>query len=245
MRTISVLGAAVAVLAFVTPAAAQTASPARPVPRLEVSGQGSVERNPDRVVVTLSVITNDDNASRATSANNAAYDAVVAKLRALGLDASAIRTTGYNLAYNPRPANPTAVQPPYAIRYGYVVTRSVSVTSDRTDRAGPIVDAAVAGGATSVGAVAFGLRDQRAAYRAALASAVADAEAQAQALASAAHLRIVRLLTISAGSYSPVSRPVALARMAVAGAPPPVPTVVEPGELTLTASVTVTYEVAP
>lgn len=241
---LTLAAAALAVLAAFSPAAAQTAAPLRPVPRLEVTGQGSIDRTPDRVVVTLSVVTNDDNASRATSENNAAYNAVVARLRALGLDASAIKTTGYNVSYNPRPANPPPVQPPYVIRYGYVVTRSVSVTSDRTDQAGPIIDAAVAGGATTIGGVSFGLRDNRAAYRAALAAAVADAESQAQALAAAAHLRIVRLMTISAGSYSPVPRSV-IGRMAAVAAPPPVPTIVEPSDLTVTASVSVTYEVAP
>jgi uncharacterized protein len=244
MRTIAVAAAALAVLGATLPAGAQTA-PARPVPRLEVVGQGSLDRTPDRVVVTLSVITNDDNASRATSANNTAYNAVVARLRALGLDASAIRTTGYNVGFNPRPENPP-VQSAYAPRYGYVVSRSVSVTSDRTEQAGPIIDAAVAGGATTIGGVSFGLRDYRAAYRAALAAAVADADAEAQALAAASHVRIVRLIAISAGPTSPITRPVALARMAVAGAPPPpVPTVVEAGDLTVTASVTVSYEVVP
>jgi len=242
---LTLAAAALAVLAGLSPAAAQTAAPPRPVPRLEVTGQGSVDRTPDRVVVTLSVITNDDNASRATSENNAAYNAVVARLRALGLDASAIKTTGYNVSYNPRPPNPPPVQPAFVIRYGYVVTRSVVVTSDRTEQAGPIIDAAVAGGATTVGGVSFGLRDNRAAYRASLAAAVADAESQAQALAAAAHVRIVRLMTISAGSYSPISRPVQLGRMAAMAAPPPVPTVVEPADLTVTASVSVTYEVAP
>ncbi|HEX3466257.1 MAG TPA: SIMPL domain-containing protein [Candidatus Elarobacter sp.] len=246
MRTISLAAAALAVLAAVAPASAQTAAPLRPVPRLEVTGQGSIDRTPDRVVVSLSVITNDDNASRATSENNTAYNAVVARLRALGLDQSAIKTTGYNVSYNPRPANPPIMQPQFVIRYGYVVTRSVSVTSDRTDQAGPIIDAAVSGGATTVGGVSFTLRDNRGAYRTALAAAVADAEAQAQALAAAAHVRIVRLMTISAGSYAPISRPVTIGRVMAAGvAAPPVPTIVEPGDLTVSASVTVTYEVAP
>jgi uncharacterized protein YggE len=245
MRRLTSAAAVLAVLAAVAPARAQNAAPVRPVPRLEVTGQGTVDRTPDRVVVTLSVVTNDDNASRATSANTAAYDAVTGRLRALGLEPSAIKTTGYNVAFNPRPPNPPAVQAPYAIRYGYVVTRNVSVTSDRTDQAGPIIDAAVAGGATTVGGVSFGLRDPRAAYRSALAAAVADAESQAQALAAAAHLRIVRLMTITAGSYAPVSRPVAFARMGVAGAPAALPTVVEPSDLTVPASVTVTFEVAP
>jgi uncharacterized protein len=242
MRTLTPAAAVLAVLAAVAPAAAQNAAPARPVPALEVAGQGTVDRMPDRVVVMLSVITNDEVASRATSANTAAYEDVAGRLRALGLQPPAIKTTGYNVAFNPRPANPPA-QSAYAIRYGYVVTRNVAVTSDRTDQAGPIIDAAVAGGATTVGGVSFGLRDPRAAYRSALAAAVADAESQAQALAAAAHLRIVRLMTVVAGSYTPVSRPVALARMSAVGAPQP--TVVEPGDLTVPASVTVTYEVAP
>lgn len=233
------VAAAAMLVAAALPAAAQAPAAPRPVQRLEVAGQGSVDRMPDRVTVTFSVVTNDDVATRATSQNNATYAALVAKLHGLGIADTAIRTTGYDLTYNPRPAQPN---PQYQTRYGYVVTRNVAVSSDRTEQAGPLVDAGVSAGVATVGGIDFGLRDPRAAYRAALAAAVADADAQAQALAVAAHLRVVRLLVLSSARQASVPRPLAAGRLMVAAA---VPTDVQPSSLSVTATVTATYEVAP
>jgi uncharacterized protein len=234
------LALAFAILAAAaSPANAQT-TPA-PRPMINVTGQGTIDRMPDRVVVSFSIVTNDDNATRATSANNALYAALLAKLHGLGIDPPAIKTTGYYLSFNQRPPEPN---PQFPQRYGYVVTRSVTVTSDRTDQAGAIVDAGVGAGVTNVGGISFGLRDSRAAYREALAAAVADAETQAQALAAAAHVRLVRVLSLSAG-YAP--GPPVVQRFAMAGmaAPTPVPTNVQPSDLSVTATVSVSYEIAP
>jgi hypothetical protein len=123
-----------------------------------------------------------------------------------------------------------------------VVTRSATVSSDRTDQAGAIVDAAVAAGVGTVDAVSFGLRDERAAYRDAQAQAVADAQAQARGLAAAAHVRIVRLVWLSDGSPSAPRAVGGQTFMAAAAAPP---TVVPPSNLTVSAAVTASYEVAP
>jgi uncharacterized protein len=241
MKTISLAAVALALVAATAPALAQAPAPVRPAAQITVSGQGSVDRMPDQALVGFSILTNDDVATRATSANNTIYNALLARLHGLGIEAAAIKTTGYYLSYNQRPDQPN---PQYPQRYGYVVTRSVSVTSGRTDQAGAIVDAGVAAGVTNVGGISFGLRDDRAAYRTALAAAVADAALQAEAIASAAHVRIVRVLAIGAGSFSPVPRVLSpLSRMAAA--PAPVPTDVLPSDLTVRASVTVTYEVAP
>jgi hypothetical protein len=242
MNRITLAAALLAVLAAVAPAAAQTPAASRPIPaQLTVSGQGSVDRAPDQATVSFSIVTNDDNAARATSANNTAYNALVARLRALGIDAAAIKTTSYYLTYNQRPLQPN---PQFQQRYGYVVTRGVTVTTNRTDQAGAIVDAGVAAGVSNVNGVSFGLRDTRGAYRAALAAAVADADAQAQALAAAAHVRIVRILSIGAGSYS-IPRPYPMMARIAAAAPPPVPTDIQASDQTITASVSVTYEIAP
>jgi uncharacterized protein YggE len=241
MKTISIAAVALALVAAAAPALAQTPAPMAPAPRIDVAGQGSVDRTPDQALVSFSIVTNNDVAAGATSANNTIYNALLARLQGLGIETASIKTTGYYLAYNPRPAQPN---PQFTQRYGFVVTRSVAVTSDRTDQAGAIVDAGVAAGATNVGGVSFGLRDNRAAYRAALAAAVADAAAQAAAIAAAAHLRIVRVLSIGSGSYAPAPR--YLAPMTVmAGAAAPVPTDVLPSGLTVSATVTVSYEVAP
>jgi uncharacterized protein YggE len=240
MRSITLATAALAVLAALAPAVAATPSADAVPPALAVSGQGAVDRTPDRVTVALAIATNDDNATRASSANNAIYDTLVAKMTALGLEPAALRTTSYTIAFNPRPARPDTQ---FAQRYGYVVTREVSVGDDRTDRVGALIDAGVAAGASNVNGVTFGLRDERGAYRAALAAAVTDAQEQARALADAAHVRLGRILEIApAGGITP-PRPYPLARgMATAMA---VPTDVQPSDLSVRASVSITYALEP
>ncbi|HEY4439107.1 MAG TPA: SIMPL domain-containing protein [Candidatus Elarobacter sp.] len=243
MKPFTAALAALIVLAAAVPAGAQIAA-ARPLPPiLNVTGQGSVDRAPDRVVVTFTITTNDDNATRATSANNAAYATLAAKLGGLGLSGAAVRTTSYNVNYNLRPPKP---DPAYAVRYGYIVTRSVRVTSDRTDQAGAIVDAGVASGITEVGSIAFTLRDPRAAQRAALAAAVADADAQARTIAEAAHVRIVRIANISSNTYPVGPRPLSvIGRTASMASVQQVPTEVQPSDLTVNATVSFSYEIAP
>jgi uncharacterized protein len=247
MRSLTFVSAVLAVLVSAAPASAQTPTPLRSIPRLSVTGHATIDRPPDRVVVALAVVTNDDVAARATSANTAAYEALAARLHALGIQTPAIRTTGFGITQNLRPAASPApvMQPTFGVRYGYVVTRHVTVSSDRPEQAGAIVDVAVASGATSVDGVAFGLRDTDAAYRAALAAAVADGQAQANVLAAAAHQRIVGVTDISAASYQPVV-PVPFDRIAVAGtlssARSSASSFVQPSDLTLTVSVGMTFE---
>ncbi len=235
---IAAASAATLAVAGMLPASAQSSAPARPVQRIEVTGQGSIDRAPDRVTLTFAIVTNDPAATRATSQNNVTYAALLAKMRAAGIASDAMRTVSYSFNFVPPNTQ-------YAARTGYVVDREVSVSTDRTDQAGPIVDAAVSAGVTNVASVGFGLRDTRAAYRDALGAAVADAQAQAQALAAAAHMRVVRLIDLNAGA-TPL-RPIGftMSRAAVAAAPPPMPTDVQPSSLTVSANVTATYEIAP
>ncbi len=242
MKTITAVAAALAILAVAAPAGAQTTRPEPRPATLTVNGTGALDRAPDRAFVSVSIVTNDDVAGRATSANNSAFNALTAKLAALGVSGPAVKTTAYNVSFNQRPPQPNQQFPQ---RYGYVVSRYVTVTTDRTDQVGALIDAATSAGVTDIGSVSFGLRDGRAAYRAALAVAMADADAQAHALADAAHVRLIRVASVSAGSALPVPRPVPYQRMAATVAAPPVPTEVAPSDLTVTASVGVTYEITP
>ncbi|GAC1583402.1 MAG: SIMPL domain-containing protein [Candidatus Elarobacter sp.] len=241
MKSITLALTAILALAASAPAAAQHRAAGRPSATIEVSGTGTIDRLPDQAIVTFTVVTNDDAAGRATSENNRIYNALVTRLRGQGIEPAAIKTTSYNVYDNPRPQQ---VNPQFQQRYGFVVTRGVSVTTDRTDQAGALVDAAVSAGVTDVNGISFGLKDPRGVFRSALAAAVTDAAAQAQALAAAAHVRIVRVVDIAAGGAYPVPRPVPQYRTMSAAAAP-VPTEVQPGNLTVTATATVTYEIAP
>jgi hypothetical protein len=227
---------ALILLGIATPAAAAPPS-AEPPGRITVTGSGSVDRAPDQVSLTFEVESNNDNATQATSALSSVYNALAAKLQALGVDPAAIKTTYFHINYNARPPQPNPQSP---MRYGFLVTRDIAVTA-RTEQAGAIIDAGIAAGATSVSNVSFSLRDNRAAYQSALSGAYADADAQAHAIAAAAHLRILRVLSIDNGP-SP-DRPVTT--VGYATKPQHVPTGIEPSALTVSATVTVSYAVAP
>jgi len=207
---------------------------------LTVTGDASVTRAPDRARVSFAIETTDADSGKAASANSAIANALTAKMAQLGLPASAVQTTGYGLNYNPRPSKP---DPASDQRYGYTVTRSIDVTVDAVDRAGAVVDAGVAAGATGVNGVSFVLRDPHGAQRAAQAAALDDAVQQARALAGAADVRLVRILSIApGGSVAPAPRLMRMAPMAMTAA---VPTTIDPGNLTVEAQVTLQYEIAP
>jgi uncharacterized protein YggE len=155
----------------------------------------------------------------------------------MNIPAASISTSGYALNYFPRPPKP---DPASGQRYGYTVERTVDVSIDNVDGAGAVIDAGVAAGVTSVNGVSFSLRDQHAALRAAQTAALADAVAQAKDLAGAANVRLVGIMAISPSSGSSPVRP--MARMMVAAA---APTTIDPGNLTVNASVTIQYEIAP
>jgi uncharacterized protein YggE len=238
-RILAALTACAIVAASGAAAGAQTANARRPA-MLTVTGQGSVTRAPDRATVSFRIETTNEQAAAATSANAAIANALTAKLAPLHIPASAISTTGYGLNYNPRPPKP---DPASGQRYGYTVERTIDVVVNNVDGAGAVVDAGVAAGVTNVNGITFSLRDRHAAEREAQTAALADAGAQAQNLAAAAKVRIVRIVAISPSGQTPPT-PLFRASPGLMMAAS-VPTTIDPGNLTVTASVGVQYEIAP
>ncbi|HTW83118.1 MAG TPA: SIMPL domain-containing protein [Candidatus Sulfotelmatobacter sp.] len=226
-------------LAVALPAAAPAAEPP-PAPTLSVTGVGVVERAPDRAIVTFGIITNDDRAAAATSANNAAYAALAAKLDALGVRGPSLRTLSFGITFQPRPPVPN---PQSGERYGFVVTRNVSATTDDVNQVGALIDAGVAAGVTNVDGVAFTVRDERTVERTAQAAAVADAAAQAEAIAAAAHVRLTGIASI--GSQPVFYQPQPIAFRMADTYQANVPTNVQPGSLSIRQTVTVVYRIAP
>jgi len=228
-----------AVLCIAMPGSARAAGFPPPPATLTVTGEAAVARAPDRAVVSFSVQTNDADSGAATAANAAIANALTARMLRLGLTAADVATSAYGLGYNPRPSRP---DPASDQRYGFTVTRAIDVTVDAVDRAGAVVDAGVAAGATGVNDVRFVVRDPHAAQRAAQTAAVDDATAQARALAAAAGVRLVRILSITPGGEA---APPGLMRMEPMAMTAAAPTTIDPGNLTVSAQVTLRYAIAP
>ncbi len=230
-------------LSWGAPAAAQQVVPASAelVRTISLSATGTVRRTPDQAVVSLAVETRAPTAKQAAQQNAQKMDAVIRAIRAAGIPGERIQTEGYNLNPDYTFVNGGPGRPNEQRLVGYVANNTVRVVVDTIARAGAVVDAAIAAGANRANGISYQLRDPDAARRDALKLAVEAARRDAEALAQAAGQSLGALLQLSTG-YQETPRPLFAMRAdmaAPAAAPPPTP--VEPGQMEITASVTVVY----
>jgi len=217
----------------------QTPSPAPTqieTPVVVTTGEGVVKLAPDRVWVSIAAESRAKSPKEAQRANADAMKAVLDRMKALGLPADAIRTSGYDLQPEFDFANGKQT-----LR-GYVARNSVEVRVDDISRAGDVLDAAVSSGATNVSGVRFDLKDRSTPEREALRSAVADARGRADAAAAGAGMKVDRVLRIEEHrAMSPEPRPMMMARQSMvadAGTPP-----IAPGEIEVRVSVSLTSSI--
>ena len=116
--------------------------------------------------------------------------AVIDRIKASGLPADAVQTTGYNLQPEFDYANGKQT-----LR-GYVARNHVQVRIDTLAKTGDVIAAAVATGATNVSGVRFDLKDRDAVEREALRLAVQDARGRATHAATGAGVTIDRIIRI-------------------------------------------------
>ncbi len=230
MRAVSLF----AVMALVTlPALADE----RPPATIAVTGEGQVEAAPDMATVSLGVQTDADTAAAAMAENSAKLAAVIERLKAAGIEPRDIQTSGLSLGprydYGKQDGTPPTVT-------GYTASNMVTVRVRALDNVGAVLDDVVSGGANTLNGLSFGLADDRPLMDEARNEAVADAAARAALYAKAAGVTLGRVMMIAeAGGYAP-PRPMAMeAGFAKASDMP-----VAPGELTISASVSVVYEIA-
>ena len=204
------------------------------------SAVGEAEVTPDRARLSIGVQTQASTAAAASAANARLQRAVIDTIRALGIPAERISTSGYNVF-------PEQVydQPTRRSRIvGYNVQNTVVVDIHQVDRVGPVLDAALSKGANLVSSLAFYSSQAEAARRRALTNAVERARRDAEAMARAAGGELGRLVELTSGGFVERPRPVPMmaeARMAAADASTPV----SEGTQTVTASVSARWLFVP
>jgi uncharacterized protein YggE len=169
---------------------AQEPAPPSAVPTIVTNGEAVVQRVPNLAYVTLTVESRARSPRDAQAANADAMSAVQRQITSAGVPQSALRTLGLWLQQEFDNANGRRVA------RDFVARNMLEVRIDDVARAGEIADAAVQGGATSLGGIRFDLKDRAAAEREALRLAVADARARAEAVAAGAGRTVDRILKI-------------------------------------------------
>jgi uncharacterized protein YggE len=212
----------------------------KPDRTINVNAVGTVQREPEKAVITVAVESSAATAQAAAQANAQKMDAVFAALRRVGILPPKVRTISYEL--QPMYQQPDRENPNRTPRVvGYRAINMVLVEVDTIARVGPVIDATVASGANRIANLSFELRDNESARLEALRIAVGRARAEAELLASAAGQKLGPPINISSSSHWE-PRQYRMQAMDVAmAAPPAAPTPIEAGTLTITANVNIVY----
>lgn len=217
----------------------QTDGPAVDANRtITVTATDDVTAEPDQAIVRVAAVARADTADDARERLAENVSTLRTALVDAGLTEDQFETSGYAI-HEERRDRTGPESPDGAGETTYVARQSFAITLDDIDRAGEIVDVAVAGGASRVEGVQFTLSDDaRDDDRAdALTAAMESARSDAETLAAAEDLSVGDAVEITTGDVRPV--PYA---DEVAVADDGAGTVVDDGPVTVTATVDVAYE---
>ncbi len=232
----TVLALAGGALFLVLAAPSLKADQPAPQPRtLTVTGEGEARAVPDQAQLSAGVVTAARTAAAALAANTKAMNGVFATLKKAGVPDKSVQTSNFSVS----PQYPNDNSDTRRI-VGYQVSNTVNVTLDDLKQLGPALDALVASGANNIGDISFAIRNPGPLAMQARAAAVRDATARAQAYAKAAGLSLGPILSVQEGEYSP---PRPMMRAMAMAAPPSLPVPVAAGEQTVSASVTIVWEI--
>lgn len=203
---------------------------------ITVTGEGQVAATPDMATVSLGVTSEAKTSAEAMAANSAQMQMMLDSLTAAGIAAKDVQTNGLSLS--PRWSQQNANTGEREIN-GFIARNSVMVRVRELALLSDILGASVDQGANQLNGLSFGLSDPKEKTDAARRDAVIDARAKAMLYAEAAGVELGDVVSISEqGAYTP--RPMMMESAAMARDSVPV----AEGEVTVSATVTMVYEIA-
>ncbi|MCA9811025.1 MAG: SIMPL domain-containing protein [Candidatus Dadabacteria bacterium] len=236
-KTALLLSTLILALAVSLPSRAQNAQDNKRM--LTVNGKGEMSAAPDVAYLNLAVETTAKSASQAVKENAEKTNSVIEAVKAKLGENDKVSTAGYNLSpiyeYNNQTNNSEFK--------GYRASNQIVVEVHNLKQIGAIIDATAEAGLNNIQGLRFDTTKSAELRKKALAEAVKDAKATADVLAQAAGVKITRILQLSPSYDYPVPVYRDYAMSAKEGAAPPPPTPIEPGELTINATVNIVFEI--
>lgn len=225
MKTLQALAFGLVLLAFTLPSG-QAAD------RLvTVTGEATVAVAPDMAVIRVGVTSVGKTAREASDTNARQMTAVLAAIKDAGIGARDIQTSRLSLQpqYDPNRSGTARL-------LGFQATNQITVNIRDIDKLAGIIDQAIAAGANEMSGLEFVVSEQSKLLDQARDDAIADARRKAERYAKAAGVKLGAVASISEEGSSPQPRLIQAMR---AGAAP-----VAPGEQTLRAVATVSYDIS-
>lgn len=226
------------VLSACGPSSPQTSAPQ--IRNMFINGNGSTEITPDIAYINIGVHTEAPTAVAAVSMNNTRAQKVMDALIKFGVLSKDLRTSNFSIT-SLQKTDPSTGQ---VTGTYYAVDNSIIVTVRDLPKMGSLLDNAIQAGANSINNIQFDVADNTSALKQARDEAMQNAIKQAQELADAAGIKLGAIQTINYYESVPMYSGPAYMDYGKGGggdmrAEYSVP--VNPGQLTLTATVSITY----
>jgi len=196
-----------------------------------VTGEASIAVAPDMATMRVGVSSQEKTAREASEANARQMTGVLAAIKGAGVAERDVQTSRLSLQpqYDPNKGTPRLT--------GFQASNQVTIRIRDVDSLPIVLDRAIAAGANEMSGIEFGVSEQSKLLDQARDDAIADARRKAELYAKAAGAKLGHVVSITEEGSAPPPRPMQAMR---AGAVP-----IAPGEQTLRATVTVSYELTP
>lgn len=215
----------------------------QPETTLSISAEATVKREPDIAFITSGVQAEGATAAEAMATQAKSMTGVFGALEKAGVAKKDMQTSNFSLwpryEYFETKQKDGSVQGEQRL-VGYTASNQLTIKVRDLDKLGATLDSLVKAGGNTFSGLSFALDEDAEVRDEARRKAMADAQARAELYASAAGLRVLRIVTISEGS-SYIPAPMPMARME-AKAADSFSTPIASGEVGYSASVNVVYE---
>ncbi|WP_058300415.1 SIMPL domain-containing protein [Gorillibacterium timonense] len=206
---------------------------------IQVTGKGELSIKPDIVYLSIGVDTSAATAAEAQKANAAKIQKITAVLKGTwGVADKDIQTARFSVQPNYTYSEKEGQQVK-----GYNANHTLQINYRDLDKVGGLLDAVAAAGANNIGNASFSVEDPSAFEAQVLEKAMANADVKAGAIAKAAKRslgQVVSVTQLDTGSV-PVNY-MGYEKLAATAAADTAGTSVQPGEIDVTAQVSVTYD---
>lgn len=192
---------------------------------LTISGEGSIQAQPNIAIISLGARTENKQANIAQSENAAIISSLIQSLQHLGISPNDIQTSDYqiDMQYDYEDGK--------QLFRGYQVVQLLEVTLQKIKQTGIIIDTAVNHGANIVTNIRFTVAHQDAYYNQALALALKNAQKKARVVADTLKVTLNEIpMNITETSQIAPPRPYEVAAFAKSAETP-----IMPGQIQITA----------
>ncbi len=210
------------------------------LPVMRLQGEGVTQVVPNRVEMSLAVITEGEESEAALEENNRQMEQVVSYLKDQGVEEANIQTGEFSV----RPVHDWVADSETGERRrvisGYLVSNRVDVKVTDMEKAGTITDGAVQAGANEVTRFDLVVSDEEEYKKEARREAIREAREKAEEIAYDLGVELGRVISFSEDTIHPFVTRSATEAMDVDDPRPQVP--IEPGEEEIKVNVTVGFE---